>query len=119
MPYIHRDEYGNIQALSAQPGDSGEFVAPTNPAVLRFLMQTSTIAGAEAQLSDDHLVLQQADLDLIRVIEDVIELLIDKNVFMFSDLPLPVQQKLLNKRGHRQRLSGVGGGLLTGEDDIL
>lgn len=119
MPYIQRDEYGNIQALSAQPSDGGEFMAPTNPAVLRFLMQTATTQGAEALMSEDHLVLQQADLDLIRVIEDVIELLIDKNVFMFSELPLPVQQKLLNKRGHRQRLSGAGGGLLTGEDDIL
>lgn len=119
MPYIHRDSYGNISSLTRDAEGSTEFLPSGSAAVEQFL-KTGADGSVEASDTTDIVTsLQQADLELIRVIEDLIDLLETKNVLMFSELPLPVQQKLLKKRGQRQRLHGVGGGLLTPEDDIL
>ena len=43
-------------------------------------------------------VLNNLDLDMVRVIEDVIDILIDKNIMLFTDLPDPVQNKILFKK---------------------
>lgn len=49
--------------------------------------------------------LQQSDLDMIRVLDDLIELLIDKGVIQFTELPAQAQDKLLKRtqlrRGRR------------------
>jgi hypothetical protein len=47
--------------------------------------------------------LDQADRDFIRVIEDVVELLIDKGVFMFTELPPQAQAKILKRQRLRDR----------------
>ena len=126
MPYIQRDQHGEIVALTLEPSASGEFIDVADPRVQNFLtMQASSAANASSIASsaptapDIARTLQQADLDMIRVIEDLIDLLESKNILMFSELPIPVQNKLLKKRGHRQRLKGFAGGLLAPEDDIL
>lgn len=123
MPYIQRDQHGEIVALTLEPSASGEFIDVADPRVQNFLtMQASGSANAGSiapTAPDIARTLQQADLDMIRVIEDLIDLLESKNILMFSELPIPVQNKLLKKRGHRQRLKGFAGGLLAPEDDIL
>ena len=50
----------------------------------------------------------------MRVLEDVVQLLIDKGVILFTDLPESAQEKML----YRQRLrSKMGGNLnLIGDD---
>jgi len=117
MPYIQRDPRGAISALTREADPSSEFLPADDPAIVEFMRNPAD--SSDKAVPDIVISLQQADLELIRVIEDLIDLLESKNVLMFSELPLPVQQKLLKKRGHRQRLQGVGGGLLTPEDDIL
>lgn len=42
---------------------------------------------------------------MVRVIEDVIDILIDKNLMLFTDLPEAVQNKILFKKNIRN-LSG-------------
>ena len=46
-------------------------------------------------------VLNRLDLDMVRIIEDVIDILIDKNIMLFTDLPDPVQNKILFKKNIR------------------
>ena len=43
------------------------------------------------------------DADFIRVIEDVIDTLISKNVINITDLPLEAQTKLFGRKGYRER----------------
>ena len=46
----------------------------------------------------------QSDLELVRVVEDLVEVLIDKGVFMFNELPGGAQRKLNTRRGRRKEM---------------
>ena len=114
MPYVERDERGAISALTCSGGDSGEFLPGDHPEVLLFLAGATATEGADGA----GLELLLSDLKLIRVIEDVIDLLIAKRVIIFSELPLPVQQKILQKKGKREKLFG-GSDILGSDKGIL
>lgn len=43
-----------------------------------------------------------SDLAMVRVLEDLIEVLISKSLITLSDLPLPAQKKLINRHSMRQ-----------------
>ncbi|OIQ92480.1 hypothetical protein GALL_255530 [mine drainage metagenome] len=114
MPYVERDERGAISSLTRSGGNSGEFLPGDHPEVLLFLAGATEGGGADGA----GLELLLSDLKLIRVIEDVIDLLIAKRVIIFSELPLPVQQKILQKKGKREKLFG-GGDILGSDKGIL
>jgi hypothetical protein len=115
MPHVQRNANGKIVALTAEACQTSEFLPAEHPEVLHFLAQTQTSgAGDTASLT-----LLMEDLKLIRAIEDIIDLMISKNVIIFSDLPPAVQQKVLKKRGYREKLFGSGGDILGSEDGIL
>jgi hypothetical protein len=109
--YVRRDAGGCIEALSRRPvaGSDPDWseIAGDAPEVLNFIAE---IVGV-----DD--ALRHSDLPFVRVLEDVIDLLIDRAVIRFTDLPPPAQAKLLERRSqrqhHRQRLH-----LLGDEDDL-
>lgn len=44
------------------------------------------------------------DKPLVRVIEDLIDLLVDREVILFTDLPGAAQNKLMNRRRLRENL---------------
>ncbi|WP_093447789.1 hypothetical protein [Thiomicrospira sp. ALE5] len=46
--------------------------------------------------------LQDSDLEMIRVLDDLIELMIDKGVIQFTELPEQAQRKLLKRTQLRQ-----------------
>nr|WP_041524886.1 hypothetical protein [Gilvimarinus agarilyticus] len=60
--------------------------------------------------------LEQSDLQMARVMEDVVNLLIDKSVIRFTDLPLAAQQKLLSRREVRDQ---VNDDFVWSDDDHL
>ncbi len=109
MPYVQRDNTGAIYALSQvqQPGFS-EWVNDADAEVLEFLASVNPV------LRD----LSSSDLDFVRVVEDVIELLIDKNLIRFTDLPAPAQEKMMKRRKLRSDLLGGNFDLFDDEDDI-
>ncbi len=49
--------------------------------------------------------LSQTDTSLVRVLEDLIDVLITRGVIQFTDLPEPAQAKLLERRETRASLS--------------
>ena len=48
--------------------------------------------------------LSQSDADMARVMEDLIDVLIQRGVIQFTDLPAPAQAKLLNRRKTRSQI---------------
>ena len=105
MPYVKRSDTGEIIAISQQPAEG--FEEPVSPDSLELSTFLQTMGHADSQLS-------ATDQDFVRVLEDVVELLIDKGIILFTELPDSAQEKML----YRQRLrSKIGDKLdLLGED---
>jgi hypothetical protein len=94
MIYATRDVRGQILSLhrDALPGTEG--LPHTHPDVLHFL-------GEEREQR------QFASLDagLVRVIEDLIDALIRRNVLNITDLPMEAQLKLFDRKHFREGMS--------------
>lgn len=69
-------------------------------------------------LEDSLLRLQQSDLEMIRVLEDLIHLLIHKGVVRITDLPEAAQAKLSERSRTRDALGGLTG-LINDEEQGL
>lgn len=113
MLYALKDESGEIVAVSDRAlTDDWKFVDLEDEAVHSFLQRNPAIGGK---------VMQAADADFIRVLEDVIDLLIDKSIIQFTELPDPVQNKLLNRRRYREEMRGLDDTthLLDSDDEIF
>ncbi len=96
MPFVKRDETGAIIAVSQQSSAGfDEELSAEDAAVQAFL------AGLEAS----NTVLDETDQDFIRVLEDVVQLLIDKGVILFTDLPESAQSKIMRRQKLRSKLS--------------
>ena len=108
MPYVRRDASGRIDSLHRQPGEGqAEFLADDHAEVLGFL-------GRDAQAGSDGFV--RLDADFVRVIEDVIDTLIVKNVLNITDLPAEAQAKLFARKSFRERISKNSLRLFEGAD---
>lgn len=106
MPYVKRDENGQIVMVSeVARADALEALTVDAPE-LRAFVERLTDSGSG--------VFETSDMKLIRVIEDVIDLLIAKNVICITELPPPVQTKLMERRSLRQSLNAL---TLFGDDD--
>lgn len=99
MPFIRRDANGTIvEALDAPTGEVIEFLEADDPEIARF---ASRLGGAE-QIREQ---LTVSDSDMVRVIEDLIEILIKKGVLEPGDLPNVVNAKLARRRTLRKTMS--------------
>jgi hypothetical protein len=106
MPYVIRDTEGGIVGLSEQEReDANEQLPLSHPEVQAFL------DNARERLSS-------SDAETIRVIEDLVDVLIQKKLIMLTDLPPAAQQKLSERQNMRSDLH-VLGDLMVDEDDIL
>ena len=107
MPFVRRSLDGKIDALFAtSANDACEELPSDHPEVVAFM--GAPAAGAEFSV---------LDADFIRVLEDVIDALIDKGVLRVTDLPHEAQRKLSARKGLRRRLNGALN-LLPGQDVI-
>ena len=84
MVFIKREKRGKITGISSVP-ESG-FVEETNEHA-DGLAEFLAISMGSAEFG-------QSDLDLIRVVEDLVEVLIGKGLIAITDLPSAVQRKL-------------------------
>ena len=90
MPYVRRDAQGALVSLHRQ-ADAGadEWLADDDAAVQAFL-------GRYPVEGFDRL-----DADFIRVLEDLIDALIRRQVINITDLPAAAQHKLYSRKGYR------------------
>ncbi|NTV94098.1 MAG: hypothetical protein HGA75_01605 [Thiobacillus sp.] len=113
MPYVQRDLAGRIVAVSATESESTpEWVDEGSHDLNAFLLDMAL--GKEAVDGSAVRALSESDLAMIRVVEDVIDLLIEQNLLRFTDLPPAAQEKLMERRSLRQTLNPLA---LMGSDD--
>jgi hypothetical protein len=95
MPFIRRNAEGAVDSLHRRDEGGAEFLPDDHPEVRAFLSADAPNDEAFASL----------DADFVRVIEDVIDTLISKNVINITDLPLEAQTKLFGRKSFRERAS--------------
>ncbi len=95
MPYVRRNAEGQIESLHRHEAPGGEFLPDEHPQVQAFV-------GNAASAAEDF---SRLDADFVRVIEDVIDTLIVRNVINITDLPEQAQAKLFARKSFRERVS--------------
>lgn len=109
MPYVRRNEDNKIIALFVEATDEAtEFLEKDDPQLAEFY-------------DPDSAAFSGLDSEFIRVIEDVVDVLIQKGVMHLTDLPEKAQEKLMNRKGFRDRRSDNALDLLgdTGEEELF
>lgn len=111
MPYVRRNAAGQITSLEASNVEGADFVDADDARLQAFI-------SGQAKPEDLQQLLRNSDQEFVRVSEDLIHLLVEKQVILFTDLPTAVQNKLLAREQYRNLLSGALPNPL-GEDDTL
>lgn len=102
--WVQRNSNGGIQSISlVATADHAERIDSDADELIAF---TRSLTPKQAALLE-------SDLSLIRVIEDLIDVLIHKDVLRFTDLPDRVQAKLLERRKLRGSMHSLN---LLGDD---
>ncbi len=118
MPYVSRSNDGKIIGIhDAETESANEFIEVDSPELLAFLTEIGQFPdNPEGGI---HQELAQSDLEMIRVLEDLITTLIDKRVLMMTDLPKAAQSKLAKRYSLRSKLTDLGGILGENEEILL
>lgn len=127
MPYVARNPQGRIVGVSDRPTRLAREMLPTNhPEVQAFLRSAGppgagrggAPAGRGVAPNEARSQLSQSDGGMARITEDLIDLLIAKNIINFTDFPSEAQKKLISRRALRRNLSTLSN-LVSDQDDIL
>lgn len=110
MPFIQRNQDNKIIAIFSDKNDDAlEELADHDNEIIEFLKSDHFTDYS------NHL-LHQADNDFIRVLEDLIDVLLDKHVFLLTDLPSAAQKKLLQRKEIRKEYIQS---ILSEDEDIF
>ena len=113
MPYVSRTPDGEIEAVFDRPGPNArEEIAQDAAELQKFIAQSHTREHAKR-------LLEESDQGVIRVVEDLIWVLLEKNVLVLTDLPLAVREKLSSRRAAREELHSGGCPILHKEDNKI
>jgi len=93
MRHVVRNAQGQVQSVHLEPVPGSEPVPRDHPDVRAF------VAGSEEGASFETL-----DAGLVRVVEDLIDALLARNILRITDLPLEAQQKLFERKSFRSKL---------------
>ena len=109
MLYVERDTNGEIIALHNHPGQNFTEQKPA--------MDDEVLAFVKMNVTTDSfkLLLSLSDTSVIRIIEDLVDLLIKKNIILFTELPEQAQLKIRERKTVREEM--VSEDLVV--DDIL
>jgi len=93
MVYVKRDSEGRITGVSVEEAPGFEAADASLDAEVADFLAANSPSGE----------LVTSDLEFVRVVDDLLEVLIDKGVIAFTDLPDQAQQKFLRRGELRQR----------------
>lgn len=96
--HVRRDDSGQIVSISRVP-------APDHPE--RCAAEHAEVQAFVQVLAPRRTALLESDLSMIRVLEDLIDVLIHKDVLRLTDLPDSVQTKLMARRRLRGSLHSL------------
>lgn len=112
MPYISRNEKGEIIEIHDSPVDEGDtWLEANDPVLIAFLKGIETTDQAKKALTT-------TDNEMGRVVEDVIDLLMKKQIFIFTELPEAVQIKLNERKQLRQDINSLEN-LINDDDEAI
>ncbi|GAB1259167.1 hypothetical protein [Aurantivibrio plasticivorans] len=101
MLYVQRDQEGHIVAINSHATAECYEALDANHDDIKAILE-----GNKSSKPGEHTSqLRESDLDFIRVVEDLINLLISKNVICFTDLPEEAQRKINHRRNIRAALN--------------
>jgi FMN phosphatase YigB (HAD superfamily) len=110
MPFVKRDATGRIVALYRERSEEApEFIAAGHPEIAEFADPDSTRGERSSML--------HSDLEMIRVYEDLIDILISKRIVVLTDFPTAAQEKLVRRKRLRSSLSSLTEVLVPEDDD--
>lgn len=95
MTYVLRNEQGVITATSPceKIGEGWQPIAPNSPEYIDFL---------EKELATQS-KFRESDIQLARVLEDLINVLIERNLIQFTDFPSAAQKRLNDRQSMRSK----------------
>ncbi len=106
--FVRRNERGEIVALSKV------YAAQINEEVPDDSPELTIFVGEALRPQQELTAFRTSDLEMVRVLEDLIELLIGKGVITFTDFPDAVRKKLLSRHDLRNTVRDLN---LLDEDD--
>lgn len=112
MHFIERDDEGRIVRVETAEFSGMTEISEVTTGEISDWLKVSELRASTIQQ------LQQSDLNMVRVLEDLIEVLMSKGVISITDLPAAAQSKLLNRAQARQTLGGLEG-LISDDDERL
>lgn len=95
MAYILRNAQGNIIAVSAEDNLDGDwqYIAEDSNEYLEYL-ENSLAKNSK---------FRESDIQLARVLEDLISMLIERNLIRFTDFPVAAQKRLIDRQSMRKK----------------
>lgn len=101
-----------------------EFAYPSHPDVVAFLVAGTQPATGTDEMKgsqDEDARRQFAEMDgsMIRVIEDLLDVLLGKHLILLTDLPMDAQRKLLARKETRRSLLGDAAGMTPPTREIF
>jgi len=93
MMYIKRNESGEVVAFSEEQL-AGFVEVPSDDAGLQSFLASTATDCVDSRF-------RESDSSLIRVIEDLVDLLTTKGIIRFTDLPSEAQDKLMLRKSLR------------------
>jgi hypothetical protein len=108
MPFIQRDSSGRVMALFAEaPAPQSSWLEAGDPEIVAFLAGAATQdreEDAQDQVEGAKRRLAAMDVSMIRVLEDLLDVLISKHVILLTDLPEDAQRKMNSRKLTRRNL---------------
>ena len=113
MFYIQRDEQGQLNKMARAPFPemTGQLAAHSSEVIEWQKTQQFVLEGLQQ--------LRQSDLDMVRVLEDLIQVLTQKGVISITDFPAAAQLKLINRAQAREALNGGLSKLINDDEDEM
>lgn len=113
MLYIQRDSQGHLVKVEETPFPemTGKMGKDSPEGILWRKNQELAQSGLQQ--------LRESDLEMVRVLEDLIHVLTQKGVISITDFPAAAQLKLISRAQAREALNGGLSKLINDEDEAM
>ncbi|PVZ15297.1 MULTISPECIES: tryptophan synthase subunit beta [unclassified Pseudomonas] len=112
MFYVQRDEHGKLSRVEAEAFAEATDTLPADNVEIQEWFTSQTAVRSLEQL-------RQSDLEMIRVLDDLIQLLVEKGVITVTDLPQAALAKLTGRTQARESLGSASARLINDEEAPL
>ncbi|MCV9880123.1 tryptophan synthase subunit beta [Brenneria izbisi] len=111
MFYIQRDSDGYLLKVDESPFPEMNGELPDDSAEALEWLNSHEVTQASLQQ------LRQSDLEMVRVLEDLIQVLMQKGLINITDFPPAAQLKLISRTQAREALNGSLNKLIGDDED--